>query len=297
MLQSLESHTDLQEKVIKRRRIARGEDAGDDGEALESENQQSEEKPISDLNVSPDLTSEEAIEMKDTSKTKVYGTGIPAKANFRCEVCDLPFEKKINLKNHMSSHTKNPKQIKCELCPKEFTRKPALVYHMRSIHPDGAESILDLSSATRVYHCYTTGCNKTFPATHLRDEHIAEIHGADELVVSADVKPFSCDQCPKRFTLSSDLARHLRTHSSERPYQCQECPSAFKQNSHLKTHMRIHTGERPYKCTVCPVEFTQQYSLISHMRTHTGEKPYECRECGKSFKRSDKLKTHAFTLH
>ncbi|NXA81472.1 ZN572 protein, partial [Thryothorus ludovicianus] len=54
-----------------------------------------------------------------------------------------------------------------------------------------------------------------------------------------------CEQCRKRFLLSSTLRKHQRTHTEEKPFRCPDCGQSFRQNFTLVTHRRIHPGERP----------------------------------------------------
>ncbi|CAL8389903.1 unnamed protein product [Boreogadus saida] len=104
--------------------------------------------------------------------------------------------------------------------------------------------------------------------------------------------PYKCDQCTKRFTHSSALNTHMRTHSGVKSYKCDQCTKSFSLTSYLKIHMRTHSGEKPYRCDQCMKCFSHSSTLNFHMSTHTGEKPYRCDQCMKCFSHGRSLKFH-----
>eukprot|EP01122_Echinamoeba_exundans_P000214 TRINITY_DN1018_c0_g1_i1.p1 TRINITY_DN1018_c0_g1~~TRINITY_DN1018_c0_g1_i1.p1 ORF type:complete len:450 (+),score=124.92 TRINITY_DN1018_c0_g1_i1:236-1585(+) len=106
-----------------------------------------------------------------------------------------------------------------------------------------------------------------------------------------------CPKCPRTFTDTSNLNKHVRTHTEERPYACPECGKCFTHSSTLKDHINIHSGARPYACSHpgCDKSFSNGSNLNRHMRTHTGEKPYKCLICKKAFSQSSNLKVHMKT--
>ncbi|CAF2123949.1 unnamed protein product [Rotaria magnacalcarata] len=81
----------------------------------------------------------------------------------------------------------------------------------------------------------------------------------------------------------------------ERPFSCpvENCPRRFSRSDELTRHIRIHTGDKPFQCKICARAFSRSDHLTTHIRTHTGEKPFACDTCGRRFARSDERKRHS----
>ncbi|CAB3360324.1 Hypothetical predicted protein [Cloeon dipterum] len=58
-------------------------------------------------------------------------------------------------------------------------------------------------------------------------------------------KKYVCTFCNKRFGWSTDLKRHILTHTGERPFQCQLCGATFTRNFLLQKHMqKLHLNNQ-----------------------------------------------------
>lgn len=48
---------------------------------------------------------------------------------------------------------------------------------------------------------------------------------------------------------------------------CPECPAKFTRTTHLNRHLRTHTGERLHRCDTCEAQFTRSDLLTRHKKT------------------------------
>jgi uncharacterized Zn-finger protein len=76
-------------------------------------------------------------------------------------------------------------------------------------------------------------------------------------------KPFECDICAKRFTISRTLTEHKKCHSPVKPFKCKECGKAFNKKATLKQHMIIHSGIK-IPCSYCSKQFARKDKLSEH---------------------------------
>ncbi|XP_067144971.1 transcriptional repressor scratch 1-like [Centruroides vittatus] len=131
----------------------------------------------------------------------------------------------------------------------------------------------------------------------------------------------ACPECGKRYSTSSNLARHRQTHRSVtdkkarkcphcdkvyvsvpaysmhvrthgRGCQCPYCGKCFSRPWLLQGHVRTHTGEKPFGCPVCNKAFADKSNLRAHIQTHSSSKPFVCQRCGKAFALKSYLYKH-----
>ncbi|KAF0304877.1 Netrin-A [Amphibalanus amphitrite] len=85
-------------------------------------------------------------------------------------------------------------------------------------------------------------------------------------------QPWRCEAegCTKSFRSSAALEVHSVQHTGERPFSCQQCGKRFvtkhRLKAHFRTHMFIHSEKKPFECRVCGLGFVRRSQLRAHMQ-------------------------------
>lgn len=81
----------------------------------------------------------------------------------------------------------------------------------------------------------------------------------------------TCSDCGKRYSTSSNLARHRQTHRSlgdKKARRCPHCDKVYVSMPAFSMHVRTHN--QGCKCPYCGKCFSRPWLLQGHIRTHTG---------------------------
>ena len=92
-------------------------------------------------------------------------------------------------------------------------------------------------------------------------------------------RSFQCTLCVRKFTRSTSLRQHIRTHTGEMPYSCSVCGKAFARPMNCKRHEMLHSGGKSFVCRGelttggawgCGRWFTRPETLGRHIRSKGG---------------------------
>ena len=139
----------------------------------------------------------------------------------------LTGHKKLSLKGIGQKKTSKQKETNTE--PKVYACH----------HPSCGKVFLDRNSyrkhiithGEKMYICQS--CGKRFLDNSKLKRH---------MLVHTGEKPYRCELCGKRFSLDFNLRTHLRIHTGEKPYVCSfpGCFKRFSQSSNLSAHEKTH---------------------------------------------------------
>jgi hypothetical protein len=82
---------------------------------------------------------------------------------------------------------------------------------------------------------------------------------------------FSCPQCGKVFTRSSNMNAHIRAHDrSIKTFVCETCQSCFARHADLRRHKDTHNAVRKFRCH-CGKSYKRLDQLTRHKEAHRND--------------------------
>ncbi|KAK7077695.1 hypothetical protein SK128_024148 [Halocaridina rubra] len=233
---------------------------------------------------------------------------------YACEECDMIFHYKYELERHRESHVPytqmGPHEFVCCVCGLKVASKAALKIHLHRFHSKDEE--------TKDYLCsecgYMASTKKAFtdhqrihsdePGPKARcaiceKEMLASSYKIHMLRMHGEAK-HPCETCGQRFTVRSDLMRHLNTaHSTLKPYDCDLCGEKFVTSDALRYHRnKVHSTVTHY-CEFCDKRYKWKGELRTHVqRNHVEHKErFQCSLCSRNYADRRKLRLHMTTKH
>ena len=137
-----------------------------------------------------------------------------------CELCGQSYNTLNKLKAHKYNKHKiaSEETFECQECGKTFSHKFQLNKH-KFVHQDPS------------FECAT--CFKKFKTRKSLVRHYDLIHNKTPATSSM----IQCPECPAKFSLQSNLNRHLKGHSE--CYKCSQCNVTFNRCDSLRRHLKL----------------------------------------------------------
>jgi len=230
--------------------------------------------------------------------------------SFKCDICKVGFNTKLNLNAHQKTHDKNrPKPLKCSKCDFATDSNAGLSRHLKSHERiikrcDKCNKIL---LRNIIHNCRTDCklCGKKFSGRPALLVHIKNHHGPKVKKICFH----ECDICGIKFILEKSIRNHMeKKHLAEKveiriqTFTCDLDGKMFKNKSNIAWHMKNHLP--PVKCDFCHKKLSERnlkgHIQHSHMGIKRSSKKYipktikifQCNICSKILTNQANLNLH-----
>ena len=176
---------------------------------------------------------------------------------FSCPICNKKFERKNNMKGHLSKVHYKQNRI-CEFCGKTLYAVDDKTFKR---HVEKCQNLL--------FQC--THCSYKSPVSANMKKHM-KIHLG---------QGFECEVCKSVFPSRQRYAVHRNTHNdNRRKVMCEFCGTEFMSDDAVKKHViRVHSeGIMIHRCGECVYQTRIPTDLKKHI-TMVHNKKFKCTEC------------------
>ncbi|KAJ1922000.1 hypothetical protein H4219_000347 [Mycoemilia scoparia] len=179
--------------------------------------------------------------------------------------CNASFTRSEHLKRHALTHTQEkPYQCSEPECGRRFNRHDNLLTHQRRHRNNQRLSSLRSTPAPLAVTNINALLNNPqstsagYPvssssSSSSQDQDSSSVH---------DVQRGSTGKARKKTVSSRYRNKELK------PFSCDECGKRFGRLEHVRRHKLVHTKERPFTCTICHKTFARSDNMLQHMRAH-----------------------------
>ena len=214
----------------------------------------------------------------------------------QCPECPSTFNSFRPLERHLRNHHDKDPTLYCEMCELEFVLGTSLEHHKEIVHPNVPnktkvvkaphnQRVREPEKQNRLFTCplckeevvgmrafrlhhqkmhngceyNCTYCNFKSACFSSMNRHMVRVHKA------FDMKLYSCQTCPARYSIPRDLEEHyLCVHNAEPTLLCQHCGEKFACADMFRFHRNSH---RAFSCKLCHLGFMKEEALEDHIKT------------------------------